>query len=126
MDLLGRVKAAWPAGGRWEWDASFGCVLTTVNQATAPAGRAALTGAMSGTWTRKTLDQAPVPIQQLCGRTGGLRGEQMVAATALGNAVAYALWWPWGDGTTVSVRIGCASADAGENLVPSLRAAFGV
>jgi hypothetical protein len=125
VELLGRVKAAWPPG-RWEWDGRFGCALTTVNKDTETAGQAALTAQLGEAWTRKTLEKAPPLVQQVCNGTGGLKGAQLAFAAAIAEVVVYALWWPWGDGATISVRVGVVSGDASRNLAPEVRAAFGV
>lgn len=124
-ELLGRVKAGWPAG-TWEWDAPFECALTTLKQDAEAQGRATLSANLPGAWTRKTLDKAPALAQQVCAQTGGLRGDQLIFTADLGDIVAYALWWPWGSGSTFSIRIGVASSSAGQNLTPALRSAFGV
>ena len=62
-------------------------------------------------------------IKQICGRTGGLLSGQLVFSAQLPDGVfAYGLWWPWGSGANVSVRIGAGH----ESVVPGVRAAFGL
>jgi hypothetical protein len=120
------MKAEWPPGGRWEWDGRFGCALTTLNQGNEATGRAVLLAHLPAQWTRETLGQAPALVKQVCAVTGGLKGTQFVFSVNLGEAVIYCLWWPWGDGTTFSVRVGVASADSSSDPKVDLRAAFDV
>ena len=57
----------------------------------------------------------------------GLRASQKIYwgndATAPG---AFGLWWPWGDGTTISLRIGLHHLDEPKQRYPRLRDVFGI
>jgi len=48
-------------------------------------------------------------VREVVEQTGGLRADQFILCsepTLVG--FAYGLWWPWGDDTTISLRIGLA------------------
>jgi hypothetical protein len=122
-ERLGRVREAWPGGG-WEWDGRFGCALAAVAKAHDPAAREAVAAGLSSSWTATTMAQAPLPLQQVCERTGGLRSDQLAFSAELdGGAVVYCLWWPWGGGNNFSARIGVAGP---AELTTVLRAALSV
>ncbi len=36
----------------------------------------------------------------------------------------FGLWWPWGDGATISLRVGVANCDRPTELYPQIRALF--
>ena len=38
----------------------------------------------------------------------------------------FAMWWPWGDGSTTSIRIGVADCDRSKELYPLMRSLFGI
>jgi hypothetical protein len=38
----------------------------------------------------------------------------------------FGLWWPWGDGSTVSLRIGLHDVDLPKQRYPRLRDVFGI
>jgi hypothetical protein len=120
--LLPRIGAGWP-GSKWEWDGRLECALSVVATGNEAQARAALSAQLPVIWTGDTLGQAPVLIKQICGRTGGLLARQLAFVVELPEGVlAYALWWPWGSGANVSVRIGVSH----ESVMPGVRAAFGV
>jgi len=121
-EVLPSVATGWP-GGKWEWDDRLACALSAVPMASAEQARAALTGVFPQVWTTETLAEAPVLIKQICARTGGLLPRQIAFSVELPEGVlAYALWWPWGSGANVSIRIGASH----ESTLPAVRAALGV
>jgi len=118
--LLSPVGADWP-GSKWEWDDRLNCALSTVAKADEARAHTALAAHLPAIWTADSLGEAPVLIKQICGRTGGLLARQLVFSAPLPEGVfAYALWWPWGSGANVSVRLGVSH----ESVLPGVRAAF--
>lgn len=121
--LLVRLRADWPAAASWEWDGRLDCALSPVAKADVARARATLTAGLPLVWTPDELGEAPPLIKQICARTRGLQPGQLVFAAQLPEGVyLYGLWWPWGSGANVSVRIGASHA----SVVPAVRAAFGL
>ncbi len=116
---LVQLKAAWP-NGEWSWDDRMSMVSATVAGEQIEAGRAAAARAMPRCFDGATLESAPAMLVALVARYGGLRGGQC----AFSDDTVFGLWWPWGGGGTVSLRIGVLDAD--EARLHSLRALFGV
>jgi hypothetical protein len=120
--MVPRVTAGWP-GSTWEWDGRLNSVLSTVAKASEEQARASLAAVLPQVWTASSLAEAPVLIRTICARTGGLLAGQLAFSGELPEGVfAYALWWPWGSGANVSVRIGVSH----ESVLPAVRAAFAV
>lgn len=120
--LVPRVTADWP-GSKWEWDGRLDCVLSTVAKASEGQARTALAAVLPRAWTADSLAAAPVLIKTICARSGGLLPQQLAFSADLPEGVfAYALWWPWGSGANVSVRIGVSH----ESVLPAIRTAFAV
>lgn len=120
--LLPRVRADWP-GGKWEWEDRLNCALSTVARAHEAKARTAVTAVLPSVWTADTLGEAPPLIKQICARTGGLLPGQLVFGVELPEGVfAYALWWPWGSGANVSIRLGVSH----ESVLPTVRAELGL
>ena len=118
--LLPRLRTDWP-GSKWEWDDRLNCALSTVAKASEAEARSKVTGVLPSVWTADTLGQAPALIKQICARTGGLLPGQAAFSVELPEGVfAYALWWPWGSGANVSIRLGASH----ETAMPTVRAAF--
>jgi hypothetical protein len=119
---LAPFGTGWP-GSKWEWDGRLDCALSTIATAQAPQVQSVLTAALPALWTSASLAGAPPLIQQICARTGGLLPQQQAFSAELPDGVyVYGLWWPWGSGANVSVRLGTSH----ESVTPALRAAFGV
>lgn len=126
FDGFGRMRTAWPARG-WSWDPRLACVTSTFSAEFEPKARAAIGLALPAEWTSATLLRAPQTLQELVERVGGIRPGQIVASAGpAAGLLAYGLWWPWGDGETISFRIGLADVDANREPTLKFRETFGV
>jgi hypothetical protein len=123
---LERMRETWPTRG-WEWDSRFGCCTSSFATAQEAAARAAAALALPTEWASATIGQAPQPLQDLVARAGGVRtGQRVLSQGPLDGLTAYGLWWPWGNGKTVSLRIGLADVDPGVEPFLKFRNLFGV
>jgi hypothetical protein len=124
---LEQVRAAWPGGQGWTYDRRFKCVVSSFPASSEEAVLATLKHVFSQSFTSEGLEAAPDPIRTLAGQCGGLRASQrLYFGGAVGEPGAFGLWWPWGDGTTVSLRIGLHDVDAPKERYPRLRDIFGI
>jgi hypothetical protein len=123
---LERLRAAWPDAG-WTYDRRLKCVVSSIPLAQADAARAAMAETLPTSWSEATLATAPAPIKTLTDACGGLRASQLLFWGGGSEAPgAFGLWWPWGDGTTVSLRIGLHDVDLPKQRYPRLRDVFGI
>ncbi len=123
FSALGEFRTRWPKRG-WSWDGRLSCVASafSVDQVNEASG--ALTPTFPNRWTHRTLATAPPLVQQVAERSGGVRSDQFIYATnPNAGAIVYALWWPWGDDTTITIRIGIPTANPA--LEDRLREVFG-
>lgn len=126
LDALAKLHAAWPGAG-WSWDGRFKCVTSSFEKALGPGVRAAMAEALPAEWSSSSLGSAPDDLRALADRYGGLRsGQLFFNGEAVAGLRLFALWWPWGDGATISVRIGIANSDRPAELYPQVRALFGI
>jgi hypothetical protein len=89
-----------------------------------PKARASAMHAFPRGWTTKSLENAPPEMQAIADKTGGLRsGQRLLAGDAMFAPNLFGLWWPWGGGDTITLRIGLA--DAAE-VMAQVRELFGV
>ena len=108
------LKEHWPMGG-WSWDSRLSCVSSSFSVSNEPDARRALSSALRFRWTDRTIESAPPAVQELAEATGGVReGQELFATEEFDGSIAFALWWPWGDENTVSVRAGVAGARISE------------
>lgn len=78
-------------------------------------------------WTTKSLDNAPLEMKAIADRTGGLRqGQRLLAGDEMFAPKLYGLWWPWGSGDTITLRIGLDGIDGKTEPMLSIRRMFAV
>jgi hypothetical protein len=123
---LAKVREGWPVK-EWGWDGRLRCVSSSISAEAEPAARGAIAAALPTEWTSATLAGAPENVRALADRCGGLRpGQALLSTPSTGGPAAYGLWWPWGDGTAISLRIGLTDFDPVDKPYPRLRETFGV
>jgi hypothetical protein len=89
--------------------------------------RALALNSMQTEYTPRSISAAPQTLRDICERAGGLRSGQYVFMGAMvGRVFSYGLWWPWGDGMTISLRVGVGGVDESHDLMNKLRDVFGV
>ena len=115
------LRSEWPTK-EWAWDDRMAVVSSAVNGPHIAVARALVEKALPQMFDSKSVETAPEALRALIAGTGGLRGNQL--AFTAGDA--YGLWWPWGGGGTVSLRIGLVGAAKDEALATRLRDLFAV
>jgi hypothetical protein len=123
---LTRLRERWPSAD-WSYDRRLRCVSSSLPLAQADEMRAAYAEALPTTWTAETLATAPAAVQTLAETCGGLRAAQLLLWGGEADGPGpFGLWWPWGDGTTVTLRIGLHGLDQPKVRYPRLRDVFGI
>ena len=91
----------------WEWDDYIGAVLSKFNvKHSAYVGRI-LDSCFASKWIDTDIAKAPASVRELADSLGGLRETQRLYVTSSEDKItAFGAWWPWGDGQTISIRIG--------------------
>ena len=123
---LERLRGRWPAPD-WMYDRRLKCVASSVPLAREAEARAAIVEALPLSFSTETLPGAAAGVRDLVEKCGGLRAAQLVFWGGGDDAAGpFGLWWPWGDGTTVSLRIGLHDVDIPKERYPRLRDVFGI
>lgn len=123
LTQLAEFRAKWPKRG-WSWDSRFSCVASAFSVEIVEEANAALAITFPGRWNHRTLGTAPPLVQQIAEKTGGVRADQWIFSTnPSGGAIVYGLWWPWGDDTTITLRLGLPSPNP--SVEDRLRDVFG-
>lgn len=126
FDRLLLLKASWPMRG-FSWDGRFECIASSFPAMHEPKARAAAAEGLPNVWTSSTISKAPPRVQQLSETTGGIRtGQALMVSDAPGGYFAYGLWWPWGDGVSISMRIGLVDVHPAREPFPSFLELFNV
>ncbi len=99
---------------RWEWDSRFSAVLSVVK---VPNDRPVLelAGAVfTADWNEKTIGGAPEPVRALAATWGLNPGQRLFTLDPEDDPLLFAAWWPWGSGTTASLRIATYAREAAD------------
>lgn len=126
FDSLARMKAAWPTRG-WSWDPRLFCVTSSFTTEQEPQARKATQLALDSEWIAMTITRAPQGLRDVVERAGGIRqGQLALSSGPVAGLLAYGLWWPWGDGETVSLRVGLADVEPHREPYVRFRDVFSV
>jgi len=126
LEALAGLRAAWPIDD-WSWDQRFKCVTCAFETSTASSLRNIVETLVPSVWTAESLGNAPDHVRALEERCGNLRpGQLLFTGAQVAGMVPFAMWWPWGDGAKISVRLGIANCDRPKDLYPQLRGLFGI
>ena len=126
VETMRTLKATWPARG-WSWDSRLNCVSSSFSTEFEAKARQCATGALPLEFVSASIARAPALLQEVAERAGGLRsGQLLLSAPVFNGALAFGLWWPWGDGETISFRVGLANVDSAREPYPRFRDVFNV
>jgi hypothetical protein len=126
FDPLRRLRIEWPQRG-WSWDSRFICVSSSFSSEIEAKNRLLALQALPSEFNSRSIVTAPSTAREVSERAGGLRsGQLLFTGTPAGRVFPYGLWWPWGDGMTISLRVGLAGVDESHDLMNKLREVFGV
>jgi hypothetical protein len=126
LDALARLRTDWPARD-WTWDHRFKCVTSSIATEAGPAAKAVLATVVPAEWSDATFATAPDEVRALSERCGEVRpGQALLTASPVAGMLLFAMWWPWGDGSKVSIRLGIANSDRSKDLYPLVRSLFGI
>jgi hypothetical protein len=126
LDRLTQLRDSWPAPP-WTWDDRFAAIASSFTADQEPAVRASAMRAFPRGWTAKSLESAPPEMRALAERTGGLRaGQRLLGGDPTTSPHLFGLWWPWGGGEKITLRIGVLDIAADAEPLPRIRELFGV
>jgi len=90
----------------WKWDSYIETVLAEFDVGDKDSIRAILEHYLVSTWDSSNIDKAPDMVQMIDNYLGGLRpGQLLFTSDPNQEAIVFCAWWPWGNGTTISIRI---------------------
>lgn len=91
----------------WKWDRRFETVLAEFSVDKKENIRAILERYLSATWDSSNVGNAPDIVRTVESHFGGLwPGQLLFTSDPKRDALIFGIWWPWGDGKEISIRIG--------------------
>ncbi len=91
----------------WEWDGRFETALAQFNVKDKEWAHKIIENHMGNIWVAENKKDAPAVIKDTIKSLGGLEPGQKLYTSAIDdNGLILCAWWPWGNGETISIRIG--------------------
>lgn len=102
------IVSNWESGD-WSWDGRFSCPTAVVEDEDRERALGILRKELHTVYNHMNHQNLPGPLARIIEFTGGLRpGQCILIDQGKGDVYRYALWWPWTNGVTVSIRLGQA------------------
>lgn len=115
----------------WKWDDRFETVLAEFNVTEKEKIHIGLTRHMGEIWTVDQGSRPPKVVQMIIDYFGGLNpGQALFTSDPNQDGLLLCAWWPWGNGKTISIRLGVfaesLSDQDNEELTRLFRGWFGI
>jgi hypothetical protein len=102
-----RIHASMPSYYHWQWDTRFNVVLIVIERRDMPGILGFISKEFRGQWNDANIDSAPEAIMSVVNDTFGIQpGQILFNSDDRQDMVLLAAWWPWGNGVSISLRIG--------------------
>ena len=109
----------------WKWDGRFKTALAEFPADKKDDVLGVLEQYLISTWDSSSVKEAPDVVQQLSKNLGGLMSGQLLLLSDLNKAsFIFCAWWPWGNGTKVSIRIAPFGKDLSDEEATALTTIF--
>lgn len=111
----------------WKWDSRFETALAEFVVAEQEKVKEVLSGFFGEPWNTNNIIGAPTEVKAIDFSFGSLMyGQELLTSDPNENLILYCMWWPWGNGERVSVRVGVHYGEPKEDAAQKLRAWFGL
>jgi hypothetical protein len=113
----------------WKWDERFGTVLAEFDVGNKESVSNIIKIYMGDIWDNGNSKTAPEVVQTVINYFGGLsHGQQLFTSDPKGDDLVLCALWPWGNGKTISIRMGVfaevLSDDDNEELTKEFKGWF--
>jgi hypothetical protein len=93
---------------RWEWAESLPGILAVIRVQDARTVERILAKNFARKWTSADAGEATGAVKNILARLDGIRGGQFLyVSVPEQDPMLFAAWWPWSDGASISIRLGC-------------------
>ncbi len=90
----------------WKWDNRFETVLAEFNVTDKESVHQIITRHMDSTWEADIPSNPPGVVQTIIDYFGGLNpGQILFTSDPDQDGILLCAWWPWGNNTTISIRL---------------------
>ena len=117
IEKVGReLSSAFQGVLSWKWDKRFETFLAEFPVDDKDKIREILERHLSHIFNSSNVGNAPMLVRKIDDRFGSLwPGQLLFTSDPNGDALLFCTWWPWGDGKSISIRIGSDYKDLADS-----------
>jgi hypothetical protein len=109
----------------WEWDNRFGGILAAFEARDKDRVFGIISSQLAQVWDSANINDAPTRVSGALKNYGALKpGQLLFISDFTQDVILLGLWWPWGNGTTISIRFVPYGLDSSESEKEDMRAAL--
>jgi hypothetical protein len=109
-DICGKISLNVPPHCTWCWDEVFGTALVVFDRGDLDLVYIPMTLEFEARWDMASIDKAPSHFSSYFNKVFGVMpGQKIFTAEDKDGLILFAVWWPWGDGAKISLRVGLFS-----------------
>ncbi len=91
----------------WKWDTRFNVALIVLTKQQSKKVYSLLTKDFNESWNENNIEQASITVKNLVNQMFGVRnGQLLFSMNPEKRIILFSAWWPWENGTDISIRIG--------------------
>ncbi len=111
-DISTRICMNIPSECQWCWDEMFNTALVVFDKCDMDVIYFPITQEFDAQWDFTTIGKAPPNFTAYFNRIFGIvPGQKIFTAAEATGTILFAVWWPWGDGIKISLRVGLFEDD---------------
>ncbi len=104
--ICSKILECLPSSSKIELDRRFAASLVTIDNEDIETVKNNLEGFFENKWDSSSIKKASKPEKKLVKNFSGLQSGQILFTAIDENMILFGAWWPWGDNSKVSLRIG--------------------
>lgn len=109
----------------WKWDSRFETALAQFDVREKDWVHGIIQTQMDHVWDAKNKNNTPETVKAAIKCFGGLDSGQKLYTSAPDNdIIILCAWWPWGNGQTISIRLGFFAASLSDDANEGLTGVF--
>ena len=90
----------------WKWETRFETALAEFSIDSSDNIHAILERFFNDKWDSSSINDAPDVVQEIVKKFGALRsGQLLFTADTKQDDFLFGVWWPWGNGNMISIRV---------------------
>ena len=110
-NLYSRIKECIPASYTWEVDDRFSTALVQIDINDSETIKKNISAVYNSRWDSSSIHKASQLEKNLAASFFGIKKRQTLFTSHGNDVLFFGAWWPWGDNSRVSLRIGFFSQE---------------